>query len=136
MTMVGTARLAAIGAAAAMAWGCAQQAPGPGQLSSAGQNQCFLPSQVNGFNAIDDETVQVFVGVNDVYTLDLAGPCNNVDWSTQIGIRSTGGASWVCQGLDAELLVPGPLGTNRCMVTNIQKLSPEAAQAARSGRGS
>jgi hypothetical protein len=129
-------RSIAVGAAAAVVAGCAQQMPGPGQSAMAGQRQCFLPSQVTGFNAINDDTVHVFVGVNDVYSLELAGPCQNVDWSMQIGIRSTGGSNWVCGGMDAELLVPSSLGTNRCLVTNIQQLSPEAAKAARSGRGS
>lgn len=110
--------------------------PGPGQGAMAGQRQCFLPSQVNGFNAVDDDTVQVFVGVNEVYSLDILGPCQNIDWSMQIGIRSTGASSWVCGGMDAELLVPSPTGTQSCMVTNIQQLSPEAARAARSARGS
>jgi hypothetical protein len=131
-----TARFLAAVAAAAVIAGCAQQMQAPGQSAMAGQRQCFLPSQVTGFNAINDDTVHVFVGTKDVYSLDLAGPCQDVDWSTQIGIRSTGGSTWVCGGFDAELLVPGPLGTNRCLVTNIQQLSPEAAKAARSARGS
>jgi hypothetical protein len=129
-------RSIAAGAAAAVVAGCAQQMPGPGQGAMAGQRQCFLPSQVTGFSAVNDETVQVFVGVNDVYSLELAGPCQNVDWSMQIGIQSTGGGSWVCGGMDAELLVPSPTGTNRCLVTNIEQLSPAAAKAARSARGS
>lgn len=138
MAISRTMRFLAAGAAAAVLAGCAQQAQSPGQLASSGRGQCFLPSQVTGFSAVNDQTVNAFVGVNDVYRLDLAGPCPNVDWSLQIGIRSTGGASWVCSGFDAELLVPDPsgMGTNRCPVTNVQKLSPDAAKAARSGRGS
>jgi hypothetical protein len=137
MTFTRTAGFLAAAAVAVTA-GCAPQAGEPGQVAAAGRDQCFLPSQVAGFSAVDDDTVNVFVGANDVYSLDLAGPCPNVDWSLQIGIRSTGGGSWVCGGLDAELLVPdvSGMGTNRCMVTNIQKLSPEAAQAARAARGS
>lgn len=127
-----------LGAGAAIAIGaCSTQTPA-GQTAGVSRGQCFLPSQVTGFHAIDDDTVHVFVGANDVYTLDLAGPCPNVDWSLQVGIRSTGGSDWVCGGLDAELLVPdvSGMGTNRCMVTNIQKLDPDAARAARSSRGS
>lgn len=136
MAISRTMRFLAAGAAAAVLAGCAQQAHSPGQITSSGRGQCFLPSQVTGFNAVNDDTVNVFVGLNDVYALDLAGPCQNVDWSTQIGIRSTGGGSWVCSGFDAELLVPDPIGTQRCPVTNVQKLSADAARAARSGRGS
>jgi len=138
MAMTRTAKFLAAGAAAAMAAACSTQTPPPGGVAGADRGQCFLPSQVTGFHAVDDDTVQVFVGANDVYTLDLAGPCPNVDWSLQVGIRSTGGGDWVCGGLDAELLVPdvSGQGTNRCMVTNIQKLDPDAARAARSARGS
>lgn len=127
-----------LGAGAAIAIGaCSTQTPA-GQTAGVSRGQCFLPSQVTGFHAVDDDTVHVFVGANDVYTLDLAGPCPNVDWSLQVGIRSTGGSDWVCGGLDAELLVPdvSGQGTNRCMVTNIQQLDPDAARAARTSRGS
>ena len=124
------ASLLAGGALAALIAACAQS-PGPGQSAAAGGGQCFYSGNVSGFGAVDDNTVNVFVGANDVYTLDLLGACPDVDWSMQIGIRATGGSPWVCSGSNAEILVPSPMGTQNCMVTNIQKLSPEAARAAR-----
>ncbi len=135
MPSVATVRLFAAGLLAAAVAACTTQGQ---QTATAGggRGQCFLPSQVSGYHPVNDQTVDVLVGANDVYSLDLAGPCPNVDWSMQIGIRATAGASWVCSGLDAELLVPDPsgMGTNRCMVTNIRQLSPAEAKAVRSGR--
>lgn len=96
--------------------------------------QCFLPAQVNGFTALDRDTVHVNVGASRVYELELFGDCADVDWEQRIGIRSTGGSSWVCQGLDAELIVNSPIGPTRCPVSTIRRLSDEEVQAFRESR--
>ena len=74
--------------------------------------QCFLASQVNGFWGATDDSVLVRVGVNNVYQLQLSGMCHDIDWANRIAFRSTGGSSWICQGLDAELLIPSPMDRN------------------------
>src|SRR4029453_5854248 len=96
--------------------------------------QCFLPSQVNGFTAIDRDTVHVNVSASQVYELELFGDCPDVDWEQRIAIRSTGGSSWVCRGLDAELVVPSPIGPTRCPVSTIRRLSDEEVRAFRESR--
>jgi hypothetical protein len=106
------------------------------QASQTTGRQCFLVSQVNGFNALDRDTVQVTVGVKTIYELELFGSCPEIDWSQRIGIRSTGGGSWVCRGQDAELIVPSPMGVQRCPVTSVRRLSPAEVQAARAKRKS
>ena len=100
---------------------------GPGSAN----RQCFLASQVNNFWGATDNSVLVRVGVNDVYQLQLSGMCHDIDWANQIALRSTGGSNWVCRGLDAELLIPSTIGTQRCLVTDIRKLSPDEARIAR-----
>lgn len=124
--------LVAFVAGIATVQGCATQTPAPESAGVAGQGQCFRPSDVMSYRAVDDDTVNVQVGANDVYSVDLAGPCPGIDWSLQISLQSATGSPWVCGGHDAVLLVPSSMGTMRCPVTNIQKLSPEAAKAARS----
>ena len=130
-----TARIATFAAAAlgtALAAACTT-APERHQaaLSSEGQ-RCFLPNMVNSFHAADDNKVHVFVGANDVYELEIMGACPNVDWSQQIGIRSTLGGTWVCQGYDAELLVPGVAGgVDECPVSMVRQLSEAEAMALR-----
>ena len=110
---------------------CAATAPSAQQAAGTANRQCFLASQVNNFWGARDDKVLVRVGVNNVYELQLAGMCHDIDWANRIALRSTGGSSWICQGLDAELLIPSPIGPQRCLVTDIRKLSPEEAKLAR-----
>ena len=98
------------------------------------RRQCFLPAQVNGFTALDRDTVHVKVSASQVYELELFGDCADIDWEQRIGIRSTGGSNWVCQGLDAELIVDSPIGPQRCPVSTIRRLSDEEVQAFRESR--
>ena len=96
--------------------------------------QCFLASQVNSFHPVDRDTVIVRVGASRNYQLEILGTCPDINWATRVGIRTTGGGSWICHGLDAELVVPGPSGFDRCPVLGVQAISPEAAKAARQRR--
>jgi hypothetical protein len=124
----------AIGATALTAACMTANGQQQGQNARPAGHQCFNVSMVNGFNAIDKETVQVTVGVNTVYELKLLGTCPDIDWSLKVGIRSTSGSSWVCDGLDAELLVPSPIGVQHCPVTAIRQLTPEEVKASKATR--
>jgi hypothetical protein len=99
-----------------------------------GARQCFLASQVNGFHSLERDHVLVTVGANRTFELGLTGTCFDIDWSQRIAIRSTGGTDWVCSGLDAELLIPSPIGPQRCAVTSVRRLRDEEARAARESR--
>ena len=112
--------------------GCTAE-PDRGVETSGGARECFLASQVDGFHALDRDHVQVFMGANRVFELGLDGTCTDIDWSQRIAIRSRG-SDWVCRGLDADLIVPSPIGTQRCLVTSVRRLSPEEARAARQSR--
>jgi hypothetical protein len=98
--------------------------------------QCFLASQVRGFDPVDDDTVDVEIGRRDVFRLELTGICRDVQWATAVGIRARGGGSWVCRGMDAELIVPAITGVDRCLVTGVRKLSIEELAAKREARRS
>ena len=113
---------------------CAATAPSFQRAGGTANRQCFLASQVNNFWGATDDSVLVRAGVNNVYELQLSGMCHDIDWANRIALRSTGGSSWICQGLDAELLIPSPIGPQRCLVTDIRKLSPEEAKLARNRR--
>jgi hypothetical protein len=84
---------------------------------------CFHPSEINGFHASDDQHVYVRVGVKDIYEFKLFGSCPDIDWTEHLGLISRGGG-FICSGLDADLLVPSPIGPQRCPVRDIRKLSP------------
>jgi hypothetical protein len=90
--------------------------------------QCFWTRQVNSFASNDDRIVNVRVGVKDVYQLEMFGRCQDVDWSNSIALVSRGG-SHICTGLDAEIIAPSPIGSNRCPVRNIRKLTPDEVKA-------
>jgi hypothetical protein len=116
-----------LAAAAVLAMG---QAPPPEPApreDPPAKRQCFFPRNVNGFSAVDDDVVNVRVGVRDIYQLKLLGPCPDVDWTWKIGIISRG--STICTGLDATLLVPSTIGPQRCAVRTVRKLTPEEVEA-------
>lgn len=96
--------------------------------TDAAPRQCFWTRSINGFNAVDDHTVNLRVGVKDVYQLELLQPCNDIDWASKIAIQSRG-SSWICSGLDATVIAPSPIGPQRCMVKTVRKLTPEEVAA-------
>jgi Family of unknown function (DUF6491) len=112
----------ALGGAMIVAW-TAVSAPAAAPAERA-PSQCFLASQVNGFASHGDESVDVRVGANRNFRLSLAGPCPDVDSSLRVALRTRAGGSWICQGADAEIIVPSPTGTQRCLVTAVRPLSP------------
>lgn len=107
--------------------------PAPGAAAS--NRQCFSASSVNSFNANRDGTVDIQAGANQYFRLTTDGTCPNIDWSTRVGIQTTSGGDFVCNGYDARFVVPDPgMGTDRCNITNIAPLTKEQYLAARAAR--
>lgn len=92
------------------------------------RGQCFWTHQVNNFASDDNRTVNLRVGVSDIYQLEMFGRCQDVDWSQKIAIVSRGGSS-ICTGLDAEIIAPTPIGPQRCAVKTVRKLTPDEVKA-------
>jgi hypothetical protein len=113
---------AAIGSLAA----CADQPSATGVAAQSSGRQCFLASSVNGFSFVSDSAVDIQVGANRYYRLSLNGWCPQSAFSQRLALKTTGGSSWICQGLDAEIIVPSPGGAQRCLVNSIQPLTKEA----------
>ena len=90
--------------------------------------QCFWNHQVNSFAAQGDRTVNLRVGVNDYYQLELFSPCPDVEWTQKIALISRG-TSTICSGLDAEVVTPSPIGPQKCLVRNVRKLTPAEVAA-------
>ena len=112
--------------------GCTQQ-PQPAAMASASAapagRQCFNARQASNFIAHGDSTVDVQVGARRYYRLELFGVCPHVNWSNRIALVSRG-SSWICEGLDAELIVNDPgLGPQRCVATTGRPLSDAEARA-------
>lgn len=104
--------------------------PGDSPAGAAGEGprQCFWARNVNSFNAVDESTVNLRVGVKDYYQLELFGPCPDIDWAQKIGLESRGGSS-ICAGLDAVLIAPSPVGPQRCHVRTVRRLTPQEVEA-------
>lgn len=103
-------------------------AKSPPESEAKPARQCFWARQVTSFASNDDRIVNIRVGVKDVYQLEMFGPCQDVEWSSQIAIRSRG-SSYICSGLDAEIIAPSSIGPQRCAVRSIRKLTPEEVEA-------
>lgn len=116
----------AAAAAAAALSACAGGAPRP--MASGAPHQCFYAQNINGFAAVDERAVNIRVGVNDYYRLDLLGPCPDIDWAIEVVIQSRG-TSWICSGLDAMVIAPSAIGPTRCPVRTITKLTPPQVAA-------
>jgi hypothetical protein len=84
--------------------------------------QCFWTRNANGFAAQDERTLNVRVGVRDVYQFEMFGPCHDIDWAQRIALRSRGGST-ICTGMDAEVIAPSVLGPQKCFVRSVRKLT-------------
>jgi hypothetical protein len=129
-TVVPVVALAGLLAGAALAQTALAQSAAPPARSSAPRRECFWSRNISGFTAPDDHTVYVRVAVSDIYRLDLMGYCPNVEWAQTIGVKTTAGNDYICQGLDADLIVPNPgIGPQRCAVSAVHKLTPAEVAA-------
>ncbi len=94
------------------------------ESASPGGRDCFHADSVTGFTPRNDEAVDIRVGASRHYRLELSGYCPGVDWSHQILLRTRGGSSFICRGMDAEIIAPNPgLGPQRCWVSEVRRLS-------------
>lgn len=98
--------------------------------SSRPQHACFNVRMINGFNAPDESTVYIRVSVNEIWRLKLFAPCPNVNWDQRIALQNRSGSSFICDAMDAELLVHDPaMGLQRCPISELHKLTPAEAAA-------
>ena len=101
-------------------------APLAGQAMAAStkaKSDCFYSRNIDGFQAVDRKTVNIRVGVDDVYQLKLLGASPDIDWTETIAVVARGG-SFICNALDATVVVPSNLGPQRYPVSSIRKLDP------------
>jgi hypothetical protein len=126
--------LTAAAAASACLAACAPaDRAAPVRAQAAGERQCFSAGAVRRFRPIDRHTVDVEVSRSRVYRLGLSAGCFDVDWAQSVALRPRTG-SFVCRGLDAELVVPGRLGPDRCLVTSVRQLTRAEAEGSRRRR--
>jgi hypothetical protein len=108
--------------------------PSPRADAQAPRRDCFLASNVTGFSDATQKNVNVSTGPNELFQLEVFGTCNDLNWTEVIGLRATGGSPWICTGETADVVVPSPIGPQRCSVRAIRRLTEAEARAAREAR--
>lgn len=129
LTLSAVAALALTAGASAFA-ADEQAAPAP-----AAKRSCFFASQLNGWRSDRDEkTAYLEVGAKDVYRAEFFSRCSGIDDALAMGIESRGGGTTICDAMDVTLIVPGPIGPQRCQVRTLTKLTPEEVVALKAAR--
>ena len=94
--------------------------------------QCFPARMLSSWNDAGDGMVYLRVGIRDFYELKLAGSCTDLPFAETIGLETRGGSSFICSGLDVNIIVPSGVThtiAQRCMGASLRKLSAEEAKA-------
>ena len=121
--------LAVVSSALAFA-GCAQAPMPVAQAGATSGSDCFRAQQVSGYSSVSDEVVDVKVGANRFYRLQVSGYCPGAMFSQPVTLRTLGGGSWICRGLDAELISGG----QSCMVRDVTPIPRATYEAGRTRR--
>lgn len=93
-----------------------------------GKKQCFYTRLADSFAAPDEENLYIRVGVKDVYHFTMFARCTDIDWNQHLTLVSRSG-SWICSGMDADVITHTNLGPERCAVRYVNKLTPEEVAA-------
>jgi hypothetical protein len=124
MKTLASAALAAVALAGVFGGACAAPSSPKGPPPT-----CFRNRDVWSWAAPDKRTVNLRVNLHDYYQLKLTIDCGNIDWrNLSIGLQSHG-SDWICSGTDVTIIAPGPIGPNRCIGTDLRKLTPEEVAA-------
>jgi len=87
--------------------------------------QCLYVRNITNFNAVDNQTLYVRVGVNQIFRFDLFKDCLGLTFRQSLTIKSTGASGWICSPLAAQVsYVRGGI-PQRCPVTAIHRLTDE-----------
>ncbi|PZO06010.1 MAG: hypothetical protein DCF29_06685 [Alphaproteobacteria bacterium] len=97
------------------------------------QRQCFYVNQVNNFRQGRANEVYLRVSRSDVYRLDGAGGCDDVDFASRLAILPDGAGvsgSRLCTDDRAQLVVPGSTSpASVCRVRISTRLTAEEVAA-------
>jgi len=93
-----------------------------------GAKQCFFLSQIDGYTHVkgSDRLIRVTTGPRDTYEFEVFGPCPYLGDAESMAFDQAGGGT-ICNGIDVDLIVPTPIGPQRCPVRMIRKLEPHHA---------
>lgn len=72
--------------------------------AGAGDRECFRSENVNGFNMVDRNTIEIRVGASRRYLLTTNWPTTELNFAERIAIRSTTGQICTGNGLGVEII--------------------------------
>jgi hypothetical protein len=121
-TILSLAAAGLLAATAAPIGAVARSPDEPAAKTDASPRQCFATSRISNFASDDPRILNVRVGVKDIYQFEMMGRCHELDWNHKIAVRSRAG-SYICTGLDAEVISPTAIGSQTCPVSKVRKLT-------------
>ena len=65
-------------------------------------SQCLYVRNITNFNAVDNQTLYVRVGVNQIFRFDLFKNCLGLTFRQSLTIKATGASPWICSPLTAR----------------------------------
>ncbi len=111
---------AAFAAVAALSCAAGAAIADPAEKST---SECLYVRNITNFNAADNQTLYVRVGVNQIFRFDLFKNCLGLTFRQSLTIKATGASPWICSPLTAQVsYVRGGI-RQRCPVTAIHRLS-------------
>lgn len=111
------------------AFGAALCLAAPGAAADKSHDACFARRNIESFNAPNDRTVYVRVGVDQIYRLDLMIDCTNLTFRQGIGLEDQPATPWICSPLEATVIYHDNGIRERCPVRAIHKLTPQEIAA-------
>lgn len=122
-----------LSAAALLTVSCAPTTTGERADAPPRSRQCFSVQQVNNFRSGRPDQVFLRVGRNDVYELNAAGGCRDLDFANRLAIVPDMGGmagSRLCTDDWARVIVPGSTSPAEvCRVRISRKLTAEEIEA-------
>lgn len=105
----------------------------PAAASAASSDACFRTSEINAHRKADDHTLNVRVGLKDVYRLTTKTACLvGMSRSDALVIQAPP-SGLVCKAIDLDLAIRqsggGAVGATPCLVDSIVKLTPAQIEA-------
>jgi Family of unknown function (DUF6491) len=94
-------------------------------------DSCFYVTQFEDWRAQDAKTINIRVGLNRYYRLDLASECREALWPGSHLTMNVRGPDTICSAIDWDLRVSQDMHSipTACIVKSMTELSPAEAAA-------
>jgi len=125
--MVSAPRCAALAALGVVA--CLPAAQALPEASPHRAASCFYISQLGGFRADGARTVYARVSGRNIYRFDLASDCDGLRGHEGTIVLKPVPSGSICAPLDVDLSVRSHGTSQRCLIRDIVRLTPEEAAA-------